>query len=113
MRSIKDLFYRLSGILILLSALLYLFAPVIAPWIMAFSVALFTVLTITTPYPGKSIRGKRLYNFQILTCLLMIVATYLMFQHRNEWALAMIVGALFLLYSSIMIPKVLEEERRR
>ncbi len=112
MRNMKNILFRLSGLLILFSALLYLFEPVIAPWVMAISVILFTVVTLTTPYSGKSIRGKRLFNFQVLACLLMIVGTYLMFKHQNEWALFMIIGALLLLYSAIMIPKALESERK-
>ena len=109
----KNVLFRLSGLLILASAALYLFEPVVAPWIMAGSVALFSALTVATPYPGKSIRGKRLFNFQLFACLLMIVSTYLMFRGRNEWALFMIVGALLLLYSAIMISKALENEDRR
>lgn len=112
MRDMKDMVYRFSCLLILFSALLYLFEPTIAPWVMAVSVALFVVLTLSSPYKGKSLRGKRLFNFQVIAGLLMIIATYLMFRHSNEWALFMIIGALFLLYSSIMIPKVLEDEKK-
>ena len=108
----KDMVYRFSCLLILFSALLYLFEPTIAPWVMAVSVALFVVLTLSSPYKGKSLRGKRLFNFQVIAGLMMIIATYLMFRHSNEWALLMIIGALFLLYSSIMIPKVLEDEKK-
>lgn len=111
MQSSKDLFLRISGVFILLAAALYLFAPHVAPWIMAISVALFSTLTVTMPYPGKSIRGKRLFNFQVLSCLLMVVATYLMFRQRNEWVLVMIAGAIFLLYAAIVIPKELEKEK--
>lgn len=111
MHRVKDILFRISGILILLSAVLYLFIPVVAPWIMALSVAVFSVVTITNPYPGKSIRGKRLFNFQIFSCILMIVATYLMFRERNEWALAMIIGAILLLYAVVMIPRELEKEK--
>jgi len=106
----KDILFRIAGIGILFSALLYLFAPFVAPWIMALSVLIFSALTVTKPYPGKSIRGKRLFNFQIFSCALMIVATYLMFRQRNEWALAMIAGAVFLLYAAITIPRDLEKE---
>jgi len=104
---------RISGIVILLSAVLYLFLPSVAPWILAFAVALFSVITVTTPYPGKSIRGKRLFNFQVFSCLLMVVATYLMFRQRNEWVLAMVAGAVFQFYASIVIPKELEKEKNK
>lgn len=101
----------MSGILILFSAILYMFSPEIAPWIMSISVLIFSLITMTNPYPGKSIRGKRLFNFQVFSCLLMIAATYLMFRNRNEWALVMILGAFFMLYAVIAIPKELDKEK--
>jgi uncharacterized membrane protein YhaH (DUF805 family) len=107
----KGIVYRLSGILILFSALLYLFEPVVASWVMAVSVVVFTVVTVTTPYPGKSLRGRRLFNFQVIACLLMIVSAYLMFKQRNEWPLFMMIGAILLLYAAILMPKVLEGEK--
>lgn len=111
MRNFKETVYQISGIFILISAVLYLFAPTIAPWIMAVSVLAFSAITALTPYPGNSIRGKRLFNFQVFACILMIVSTYLMFRNNNLWALTMIVGAVFLLYSGIVIPKELEKEK--
>lgn len=105
MEQIKNVLYRTAGILILLSAVLYLKFPIVAPWIMAFSVGIFTVVTFTEKYSGKSIRGKRLFNFRLVSCALMIAATYLMFRERNEWVLAMISGAVFLLYAAIMLPR--------
>ncbi|MPM72585.1 hypothetical protein SDC9_119561 [bioreactor metagenome] len=111
MHNSKETIYQISGILILISAVLYLFAPSVAPWIMAVSVLAFSAVTALSPYPGKSIRGKRLFNFQVVSCVLMIVATYLMFRNNNLWALLMIIGAVFLLYSGIMIPRELNKER--
>jgi uncharacterized membrane protein YhaH (DUF805 family) len=107
----KDKLFQMSGILILFSAILYMFSPEIAPWIMSISVLIFSLITMTNPYPGKSIRGKRLFNFQVFSCLLMIAATYLMFRNRNEWALVMILGAFFMLYAVIAIPKELDKEK--
>ncbi len=109
----KDILLRISGVLILLSALIYMFEPIIAPWIMAVSVVVFSIITISNPYPGKSIRGKRLFNFQIFSCLLMIAATYLMFKQYAEWVLVMIAGAVFMLYAAIVIPKEFEKENNK
>ena len=106
----NDTLLQISALFILLSAVLYLVAPYVAPWIMAFSVALFAVRIVASPYPGKSLRGKRLHHFQVFSSVLLIVATYLMFRQRNEWALVMLCGALFMLYASVMIPRVLERE---
>ena len=107
----KDFLFRLSGMLILLSVAFYMFLPDLAPWIMSVSVLLFSSITISNPYPGKSVRGKRLFNFQVFSCLLMIAATYLMFKQRNEWVLLMIAAAIFILYAVIAIPKELDKEK--
>jgi len=109
----KDILLRIAAVCILLSALIFLFLPKVAPWIMAPSVVLFTAIMVTTPYPGKSIRGKRLFNIQLFACMLMIVAAYLMFRQRPEWVLAMISGAVFLLYAAIVLPKELEKEKEQ
>jgi len=106
----NDMLLRISALFILLSAALYLVIPTVAPWIMAVSVALFAARTVASPYPGKSIRGKRLFHFQVFSTVLMIVATYLMFRQRNEWALVMLCGAVFMLYAGVMIPRELESE---
>lgn len=110
MQKSKDLIFKISGILILVAAIVYSFAPMVAPWLMAFAVSVFSAITATSPYPGKSIRGKRLFNFQILGCVFMVIATYLMFRQRNEWALIMIIGAFLFLYASVVLPKELEKE---
>lgn len=107
----KDKLFQISGVLILFSAILYMFSPVIAPWIMSVSVLVFSLITMKNPYPGKSIRGKRLFNFQLFSCLLMIASTYLMFKQRNEWPLVMIIGAFFMLYAVIAIPRELNKEK--
>lgn len=113
MSNTKDILLRISAICILLSAIIFLFLPEIAPWLMGLSVALFSVITVISPYPGKSIRGKRLFNIQLFACVLMFVSTYLMFRQRNEWVLAMISGAVFLLYVAIVLPKELEKEMNK
>ena len=107
----KDFLFRLSGMLILLSVAFYMFLPDLAPWIISVSVLIFSAITISNPYPGKSVRGKRLFNFQVFSCLLMIAATYLMFKQRNEWVLLMIAAAIFMLYAVIAIPKELDKEK--
>jgi hypothetical protein len=107
----NNIIFKTSATLILIAALLYYFFPIVAAWVMVFAVATFIVLLAKNPYQGKSIRGKRLFGFQIFACMLMAVAAFLMFQARNEWVLAMVIAAFLLLYSSIIIPKELEKEK--
>lgn len=108
--NIKSILYKASAILILVFTVLYSFQPMIAVWGMVASVSLFSAITVTNPYPGKSIRGKRLFNFQVFACVLMVVATYLMYKERNEWPVLLLVSAIFLLYSSFVLEKELEKE---
>ena len=109
--SLNNIILRISAILILLSSVMYIVLPSIAPWIMAISSIAFAVSTVLSPYPGESIRGKRLFHFQVFSTVLMIVSAYLMFRQRNEWSLILLCGAVFMLYAAIMIPRELEKEQ--
>lgn len=107
----KEFVYQVSAILILVSAVLYLFIPAIAPWILTFSTLTLSAVTAKTPYPGKSIRGKRLFGFQVISCVFMIISAFLMFRNNNLWPLMMMIGAVFLFYAAIMMPKELKREK--
>lgn len=109
---IKDFIFKVSAILILIAVCAYLFNPFVASCIMIIGVIGFTITTFMTPYPGKSIRGKRLYNIQILGIVFMIVATYLMFERWNEWVVPMFIAGVLISYSSILLPKVYENEKK-
>lgn len=109
--NIKSLLYKASAILILVFTVVYSFQPTIAVWGMVVGVSMFSAITLTTPYPGKSIRGKRLFNFQVFACVLLVVATYLMYKQRNEWPVLLLISAIFLFYSSIVLQKELEKEK--
>lgn len=111
MRYNSGFVYKFGAIWVLIATVLYLIVPDIAKWLMVVGVAALLLSTAFTPYPGKSVRGKRLYNFQIISCMLMAVSAYLMFTNNNIWALTMMVGAVFLFYAAIMIPKELEKDK--
>lgn len=109
--NIKSLLYKASAILILVFTVVYSFQPTIAVWGMVVGVSMFSAISLTTPYPGKSIRGKRLFNFQVFACVLLVVATFLMYKQRNEWPVLLLISAIFLFYSSIVLQKELEKEQ--
>jgi hypothetical protein len=104
-KKFRDIVYICSGFLILAAAILYMPFPVISCWVMATGVVIFSVITVSNPYPGKSIRGKRLFMFRVLSCILMIIGTYFMFQRQNIWFLAMLIAAVFMIYSAFVLPK--------
>ena len=107
----NNILFKISAVLILVAAILYYFMPAVAGWIMVFAVATFIVFTAKNPYPGKSIRGRRLFGLQVFACMLMAVAAYLMHRQLDKWVLPMIVAAFLLLYSAIIIPRELEKEK--
>lgn len=108
--NIKSILYKASALFILVFTIMYSFQPEIAVWGMVVSVSMFSAITITNPYPGKSLRGKRLFNFQVFACVLMVVATFLMYKGRNEWPLLLLISAIFFFYSSIVLQKELNKE---
>lgn len=108
---IKNIFFQISAILILIAAVVFNFEPAIAKYIMVAGVAGFGATIFTTPYPGKSLRGKRLFNIQVLAVILMAVATYLMFIAMNGWVVLLLISALLTLYCSVMLPRIYKEEQ--
>lgn len=97
--------------MILVFTVAYSFLPEVSVWGMMICVSLFSAITLTTPYPGKNLRGKRLFNFQVIACLLMLIATFLMYKGRNEWPVLLLISAFLLFYSSIVLSKELEKEK--
>lgn len=108
---IKNLFFQVAAILILIAAVIYYFDVNIAKYIMLVGVAGFAASILTTPYPGKSLRGKRLFNIQVLAVILMAVATYLMFIDMGGWVVLLLISALLTLYCSIVLPQVYKKEQ--
>lgn len=110
--NIKSILYKVSALLILVFTIAYSFIPEVSVWGMVVSVSLFSAITMSSPYPGKSIRGKRLFSFQVIACMLMVVATFLMYKQRNEWPLLLLISAVFLFYSAFALHKALEKENK-
>lgn len=111
MSKFKNIIFPMSLFLILLGAVLFSFYPLIAPYVLTVGVAAYGAVVFTTPYPGKNIRGKRLFNMQILSVLLMAVACYLMFTGYNQWVLLLLISAFLILYSTYLISKTWEKEQ--
>lgn len=108
---IKSIFFQISAIIILLAAAIYYFETTVAKYMMIAGVAGFAAIVFTTPYPGKSIRGKRLFNIQILAILLMVVSTYLMFVDISGWVVTLLIAAILTLYSTIVTSNVYKKEQ--
>lgn len=108
---LKNIIFQISAILILVGAIAYFFNPLVAKCVMIVGVVGYTATTFTTPYPGKSLRGKRLFNIQILSVLLMCVSTYLMFIDMNGWVITLLIAAILTLYSAIALSITYKQEQ--
>ena len=104
------LIHQLSAILIVLAAIAHSFDTTVAKYGMIVGVAGYAVAVFTTPYPGKSLRGKRLFNIQILAVLLMAVSAYLMFIDYNGWPVTLFIAAVLTLYCAVVLPRVHKKE---
>ena len=108
---IKTTFFQLSAILIVLATIIHSFDSLVAKYAMIVGVAGFALSTFSMRYPGKSLRGKRLFNIQILAVLFMAVAAFLMYIDYNGWVVLLFIAALQTLYCAIMLPKVYKQEQ--
>jgi len=106
----RETIFQISAMLILFAAVLYLFRPEIARYVMIVGVLGYTVTTFLSRYKGKSLRAKRLFNIQVFAVLMMIAATYLMFVYINEWVVLLLISGILTLYCSIMLPRATKDD---
>lgn len=109
----KNLLFQVSAIAILVSAILVNFevTATIAKWVIIAGATGYAATTFTSPYPGKSLRGKRLFNIQVFAALLFCVSAYLMYSEMKAWVVTMLVGAIFTLYCAIVLPIAYKNEQ--
>lgn len=108
---VRNTIFQLSAILILSSAILYSFSVLVAKYAMIIGVIGYGFIIFTGKYPGKSLRGKRLYNIQVFGVLFMVASAYLMFAGKHEWVVTLFIAAILTLYCSIMLPRTYKKEQ--
>lgn len=100
----------LGALLLLAGAMLKFSFSTEASYIYAVGTVLFAVMQFLGRVRGGSIALRRLVTMQIMGSLALVVAAVLMFtHHRNEWIVAMSIGAFLQLYTSFRIPQELEK----
>ncbi len=109
---LKNILFQISAILILLAAIIYYFQPEIAKYLLIVGAVGYTAITFTTPYPGKSFRGKRLFNIVVLAAILMCVSAYLMFVNITGWVVTILIAAILTLYSTIAMSMEYKKEQK-
>lgn len=105
----KNLIFQLSAILILFAAIFYWFNPEIAKYVMIIGVVGYGVTTFMNRYKGDNLRGKRLFNIQLLSVVLMAVSAYLMFAGINGWVVTLLIAGVLTLYFTLVFSKIEKE----
>ena len=106
----KDRLYYICGILLLISAILYIQNWSFVPYMYAVAGAGIAVVLLSSPYKGENLRLKRLNMQQAIAALLLPVSSYLMFKGLNEWFVCLLVSAVLQLY--IIFIKDYEEKKQ-
>ena len=97
--------------LVVVGALLPLFVfEEWVPYVFAVGAAGMSVIHLITPYRGKNTRLRRLTLIELLATLMLLFASYLMFQDGNDWIVLLTISAFLQLYTSIVIPREREKE---
>jgi len=101
----RSLVFIFSGILVLSGAILYLTHWYYATYLFAVGAAGIAVCYLTVPYKHLDFRMRRLYRFNVIAGIAMIVASVFMFKQRMEWVAFLFVAAILQLYTSFVGPK--------
>lgn len=108
---IKNTVFQISALLILLAAIANYFDCDLAKYTMIVGALGYAFSVFISSYPGKSVRGKRLYNMQIFSALFMVISAYLMFTDMTQWPVTLLIGVILLLYSTLMMDRTYRKEK--
>lgn len=104
-QKVRTIIFYIAGLLVLAGTVLYLTQWVLAPYLFAVGSAGIAVCYLTMPVKELSLRQRRLHRNNVIAGILMISASGLMFNHRNEWILCLSIAAIFQLYSAFVWTK--------
>ncbi|MBP3615142.1 MAG: hypothetical protein J6J37_10270 [Bacteroidaceae bacterium] len=109
---IKNVLFQIGGVTLIAGALAKFFLPVYGAYIYAAGAILFAIMQFICRPRGGSATLRRLVFQQQIGGICIVAAAALMFTHvRNEWIVAMFLGAIFELYTAFRIPQELEKQR--
>ncbi|MDR0546677.1 MAG: hypothetical protein LBG77_03710 [Dysgonamonadaceae bacterium] len=95
---VKTYLFYFFGILLMVSAALYLTEWTIVPYLYAAACVGLAALFLMTPYKGDNFRLKRLNIQQAIAALMLPVSAWLMYSKQNEWMVCLLVSSLLLTY---------------
>ncbi len=105
--SVKRIVFIISGILTLAGAILFI-AKInweYIPYLYSVGCAGIAVVYLSSVYRGKNIRIRRLHAFLVAAGIILVVSSYFMFHHKQEWIICLLISAVLQLYASFTMPK--------
>lgn len=109
---IVNILYVVGAVLMLMGALGKMSFPVEASYVYTVGALLFAVMQFIGRSKERNFVIRRLVFQQQIGGICLVAAGVLMFTHvRNEWIVAMFIGALFELYTAYRIPQELEKQK--
>ena len=108
---LKTQLYRAGGLLVVIGAVLPLFAPAVAPWVFGLGTLLFSPIQMTDRYRGTNLAVRRLRRQQVLAALMLLITAALMFTsfyrippfRGSEWKVTLFIAAVLQLYAVFRI----------
>jgi hypothetical protein len=102
---IRTVLFIVSALLLLTGTVLYIVDQTISPYLFAVGAAGLTLGYATEPNKETDLRKRRLQRYNLIAGVLMIAASMLMFNNRNEWILCLSIAAFLQLYAAFVYPK--------
>lgn len=117
---LKNLLYRLGGLMLVIGAVLPLFTPTIGAYVFALGVALFCPIQMGDRYEGSNIVVRHLRRQQMLGALMLVVTAALMLTtlyqippfRAGEWRITLIIAAVLEVYAIFRIDHEEKKEQR-
>ncbi|MCH5169206.1 MAG: hypothetical protein J1F27_06150 [Prevotellaceae bacterium] len=115
--TLENLCFRCGAILMIAGAAAYIIHPTISLFVYGIGTLMFCLMQVRTEYLGRDITLIRLRRQQLLACCCFVLALVMMSMQlhewgpcrRREWIVALTVGCILELYTSIRIPQELKE----
>lgn len=115
---IRTALYSLGGILLVIGAVLPLFAPGAAPFVFAAGAIPFSLTQLSENYEGSTLTLRRLRRQQMLGAVILLVTAALMFTQLygippfrgSEWKITLMIATVLELYTILRID---HEEKKR
>lgn len=114
----QNFIFRLGALLILSGLVVRLFSPLVGLYSFGVGVLFFSLMQLRAEYLGRNIVLVRLRRQQMLGCFFLVLSLLAMSMqtldygilYRNEWVVALAIGAFLELYTAWRIPMEIRKE---